>query len=489
MFNAEKYAALLEGLEVTVKQFSELSNSDDDTLRFDAEHYQHHYLAMVNQLKLHQHSKLLDLIKKSVITGHTPSMKIDRFYDGNIAFIKTDNLRENQIVDSFTDYLTEAGNAELKSSKLKLNNILVTIIGATPAIVGRCAIVREEHLPANINQNIALIEADDTKINPNYLNIYLNSKFGRGMLHFHSRQTEQVNLNCREVERVLVPLFPKLEVVISDLSNQSSKLKAASKELYAEAEQELLEAVGLADFKPSTQNTNIKTFAQSFGVSGRLDAEYYQPKYEEVMAQITSQTHAKLLDVVTIKKSIEPGSDAYADEGLPFIRVSDFSKTGLTTPDKCLSDEYYEANQKKLNSLKPKQNTILFSKDGSVGTAYLLREDLHGVTSGAILHLSLKRDDVLPEYLTLVLNSKLVQMQAERDAGGSIILHWRVGEIENVVLPIIALATQTKISELVQQSFSLKAQSEHLLSVAKRAVEIAIEQDEAAAMHFIVNSQ
>ena len=95
----------------------------------------------------------------------------------------------------------------------------------------------------------------------------------------------------------------------------------------------------------------------------------------------------------------------------------------------------------------------------------------------------------MPEYLTLVLNSKLVQMQAERDAGGSIILHWRVGEIENVVLPIIALATQTKISELVQQSFSLKAQSEHLLSVAKRAVEIAIEQDEAAAMHFIENSQ
>jgi type I restriction enzyme S subunit len=37
----------------------------------------------------------------------------------------------------------------------------------------------------------------------------------------------------------------------------------------------------------------------------------------------------------------------------------------------------------------------------------------------------------------------------------------------------------------VQQSFSLKAQSEHLLSVAKRAVEMAIEQDEAAAMEFI----
>ncbi|MDP2229442.1 restriction endonuclease subunit S [Methylotenera sp.] len=206
-------------------------------------------------------------------------------------------------------------------------------------------------------------------------------------------------------------------------------------------------------------------------------------------AILSSQTHAKLVDVVKIKKSIEPGSDAYEDEGLPFIRVSDYSKHGLTTPDKCLSDAYVLDNQALLESLKPKANTVLFSKDGSVGTAYLLREDLHGVTSGAILHLSLKRDDVLPEYLTLVLNSQLVQMQAERDAGGSIILHWRVGEIENVILPIIDLTTQTNISQLVHTSFTLKAQSEHLLNVAKRAVEMAIELDEASAMAWIAEQE
>jgi type I restriction enzyme S subunit len=41
------------------------------------------------------------------------------------------------------------------------------------------------------------------------------------------------------------------------------------------------------------------------------------------------------------------------------------------------------------------------------------------------------------------------------------------------------------ITDLITQSFSLKKQSEHLLDVAKRAVEIAIEQDEAAAMAWI----
>ncbi len=43
----------------------------------------------------------------------------------------------------------------------------------------------------------------------------------------------------------------------------------------------------------------------------------------------------------------------------------------------------------------------------------------------------------------------------------------------------------TKIAALVQQSFALKAESETLLDLAKRAVEMAIEEDEAAAMEFL----
>lgn len=47
------------------------------------------------------------------------------------------------------------------------------------------------------------------------------------------------------------------------------------------------------------------------------------------------------------------------------------------------------------------------------------------------------------------------------------------------------METQTKIAALVQQSFALKAESETLLELAKRAVEMAIEEDEAAAMELL----
>lgn len=204
------------------------------------------------------------------------------------------------------------------------------------------------------------------------------------------------------------------------------------------------------------------------------------------MNKITSQPYDKLVNLAKITKSIEPGSAYYDEEGMSFMRVADFSKNGLTQPQKFLNNYFVNENRDKIMDLKPKKGTILFSKDGSVGSAYQLRQDFNGITSSAILHLSIKDEKrVIAEYLTLALNSQLVQMQAERDAGGSIILHWRVSEIENVVVPIIDFDKQRKIADLIEQSFSLKKQSEHLLEIAKKSVEIAIEKNEETALHFI----
>ncbi|MDR0558513.1 MAG: restriction endonuclease subunit S, partial [Treponema sp.] len=128
-----------------------------------------------------------------------------------------------------------------------------------------------------------------------------------------------------------------------------------------------------------------------------------------------------------------------------------------------------------IDSLKPKKNTILFSKDGSVGTAYMLNEDANFITSSAILHLTVKNKKILPEYLTLALNSEVVRRQAERDAGGSIILHWRIDEIENVAIPLIDTDVQRRIASLIKKSFALRKESGRLLNEAKEAVEREIE--------------
>ena len=107
------------------------------------------------------------------------------------------------------------------------------------------------------------------------------------------------------------------------------------------------------------------------------------------------------------------------------------------------------------------------------------------ISSSGILHLTVKDNAVLPDYLTLVLNSKLVRLQAERSAGGSIIQHWKQSEIENVSIPILPMSSQQKITAKVRESFALRAESKRLLDLAKHAVEVAIEQGEEKAMDMI----
>jgi len=169
------------------------------------------------------------------------------------------------------------------------------------------------------------------------------------------------------------------------------------------------------------------------------------------------------------------------DEGIPFIRVSNITKLGLSNPE--IKIPYNTVPN--ISTLFLKKDTILLSKDGSVGISYKINHDLDAVTSGAILHLSIKDHSVLPDYLTLLLNSTVVQMQAERDAGGSIIQHWKPSEIEQVIIPVLQKEVQVRLSKKIRESFTYKEESERLLQKAKRAIELAIEQDEQTALEWL----
>jgi type I restriction enzyme M protein len=206
-FDAVRYQRLMDGLEAVEISWKVISCKEK--IRIDSEHYQKKYKVLVEKLGSLSVpiQNLESLIKKPVLTGHTPSMLKESYYGGDIKFIKTDNLRENLIQDNFDHFLSNEGNEKIKRSILKENDIIVTIIGATYDIIGRACLIEKEILPANINQNIALIRVDKNKISPFYLNVYLNTLYGRGYLHYLSRQTEQVNLNCREVEELQIPVF------------------------------------------------------------------------------------------------------------------------------------------------------------------------------------------------------------------------------------------------------------------------------------------
>lgn len=440
--------------------------------RIDAEYYQPEYLEIISQLskEMFNSKPLRELVLRPVVTGSTPKIRDCKGDGTDIKFIKTDTLRVGEIVFESADCLPL--NQNTKNSELKSGDILVTIIGATYEIVGRTALFFEDDPKSNINQNVALIRVKN-EIIPGYLEAFLLSKFGRYQLWQQSRQTEQVNLNCREIENILIPsLSNSFQEKINGLIVNSRHSKFDSIVLYKQAEKLLLQELGLKDFLIKNDLSYVVNFSDVKNAD-RVDAEYFQPKYEKLELRIKDYHSKTLGELVAMKKGIEPGSEAYQEEGKLFIRVSSLSKFGIESIDqKYLREDLY---QKLTKEFQPQIGEILLTKDATPGIAYVVKEPIEGIISGGIMRLKIKENLIDPEYLALCVNSLIGQMQSERDAGGSIIVHWKSDQIKNIVIPILPQEKQLEIADLIKKSHEARKKSKQLLDQAKKEVEEMIE--------------
>lgn len=458
-----------------------LKSALERTARVDAEFYSKENLQIENTLKNWNVKPITDDFYVS--DGNHMSVS-DDFRDEGIPYYRGQDIYNIFIESACPICISEKyyNKTNMRRSWLKKNDILLSIVGA---IIGNTSMVYTNN-KATCSCKLAIIRPTETA-NPFLMNVFLKSRYGQNQIQKFRRGTAQTGFLLEDMEQLLVPEFgQQFGSLIQSVIEKVHELVIKSQEKYNEAEKILLSTLSLDTFTPSTQNTSFKSFSDAWA-NERLDAEYYQKKYDDLCEEIHqaegNPNVAKvttLSSVVSIKKSIEPGSEEYGKEGIPFLRVSDISKFELNPPDIFLDRQTFD-----MDGLKPKKGTILFSKDGSVGIAYKVNEDLDAITSSALLHLTVTDKTVNPDYLTLLLNSFLVGMQAERDVGGSILKHWRIDEIKNVKLPILQEKIQSKIAEKVRQSFAMREQSKALLKAATQTVEIAIEQDEAAGMEFL----
>jgi restriction endonuclease S subunit len=472
----------LEGLEISIQNYKELETIID--YRIEAEYFDKRFLKIDSVFEQQNYVNFFEVADYE--NGRAYSS--EEFYEGNggVKVAKIGDVTQKRPNANWSSVSNEEFNKQ-KGHYLVDNDILMTLTGDPPD-VGKVNLFVENKIKSTWNQRVARIflkKKQNSFLNQKVLFIVLSTRYCREQLERYAKGIRQRNLGTECIEKLKLPILGfDIQNKINDYIANSFEKLTQSQSLYRQAEELLSKAVFGGDdcrdaachVSTATPNVNIKTLSASFFSTGRLDAEYYQTKYEEMIDAVRKQNYDLLVNLVNIKKSIEPGSDVYSDEGIPFIRVSDFNKFGISTTDKYLSDRYFKENEAQLTALFPQQGTILFSKDGSVGTACLVQENLQAVTSGALLHLTVKdKTRILPEYLTLALNSPVVQQQAERDAGGSIILHWRINEIEQVLIPLVDFNIQTQIATLIRQSFALRRECETLLNEAKEMVEREIE--------------
>ncbi len=452
-----------------MKTFSIIKKSQlESAMRIDAEYYQQTFLDNIEKIKKYGCDELQKLSIIDITKGETPLWRGDDYLKQGVPFLRSENLISTGLDISNIVFISEKVNKRMKRSIIYPNDILLAIVGAT---IGKIGLATSDYDKYNTNQAIAIVRPKNKELS-NFLSIILETKFCQLQIDRLKGGGARDNLDLHEVKVIKIPKPNTLIDYCNDIVNKIQELQKQNIFLYKQAEKILIEELELKGFNNEEKMLSIVNLSDTEYVH-RIDAEYFQPKYKIIEDKIKKYNAKRLGDLVSIKKGIEVGAEEYQEEGKIFIRVSSMTKFGIVESDqKYLSEKLYEKLKK---DFEPKKGEILLTKDATPGIAYVLKHDIRGIISGGTLRLKLKDNEVEGEYLALCLNSFLGQMQAERDAGGSVIAHWKPEQIKNVLIPILPKEIQEKISNLVKQSFEARKKSKELLEEAKRKVEEMIE--------------
>jgi len=205
----------------------------------------------------------------------------------------------------------------------------------------------------------------------------------------------------------------------------------------------------------------------------RLDAEYYQPEYLDIISKLKSQKSKFLGDLADKVFSGPFGStlksESYQTQGVPFIRIGNIFDVFIEHKNLVYISE---SEHKRIFSTHLNPGDIVFSKIGTIGRLSVISEDLGQVNiseNNIGIRLS-KLSSQEKVSLLFFLLSKYGQLQILRSASGNIQQKLNVTDIESVRVPIFSTQFQQelwnsykKITELRKQSESLYSQAENLL--------------------------
>jgi len=245
--------------------------------------------------------------------------------------------------------------------------------------------------------------------------------------------------------------------------------------LYAEAENLLLAEIGLDSFSPSTENIISIELSEVFGDSGRFDAEFYQMKYRQYHQILARHSEGyKLCNLAVLTKGNQARS--ISDKGVLYASIKDVIGFTIETEER--------TNEGELILVEPSE-LVLAITGATIGKVGINATNEEIAISGDLV--GIKTHDISPYYLQVVLASKPIQEMCRQYTTGATNGHLAVSDVANFPIPLIDDSIQEKISNQVIWAIESKRESKRLLELAKRAVEIAIEQNESAALQIVAD--
>lgn len=466
-FDAARYALLLEGLETAEIPVGQLEFSG----RLDAEYYRPLHLRAEKAVR-EKGGKPLASLCDFVIGPFGSAFNTDRYTDDpTYRYIRGKDVKQMELTEDDNVYMPEDDFTRLAKYALRAGDVLVSVVGT----LGNSALVEPQHVPAIFSCKSTALRVHG--VDPKYLIAYLNSGYGRELLVRKERGAVQKGLNLDDLKSLLVFVAGEtLQKEVADVHLTATKAKRASMQCLADAENTLLRELRLEHWQAPEPLTYVRSSLDAL-TACRLDAEFFTPRVRALLERL-GRDGLTLADVAPARHEAFKPEDA--GETFRYIEIGDMRGDGsvgamvLATRDApSRATQIVRGGDVLTSTVRPIRRLsalINADQDGAVCSSGFVVLRPEGISGAALL--TYLRLPLVCELMNLHTSASLYPAISERDLLG-------------LPIPSIPELTQKVIEAQVLAARAARQRASQLLEAAKRAVEIAIEDSETAALAYL----
>ena len=217
------------------------------------------------------------------------------------------------------------------------------------------------------------------------------------------------------------------------------------------------------------KNPKIGFYVKRSELVGRINAEYYNPKYMKIRKKVTRENYFLLREILYHEKNgIINGKDTstiskdgkrhYSDEGLPYLRVGDVMENEIDME----GAEKIDPSEYDLSKIpKVEVGDLLITRKGTTGRVSVVSNDeIETVLSSEIIRVRLKKECKIngervlidPYYVAAYLNSTYGKQLIIQKQTGGISEGINQPDLKEIEIPILSQSKMDEISKVYRNA-------------------------------------
>ncbi|MDM4018178.1 hypothetical protein [Roseiconus lacunae] len=390
----------------------------------------------------------------------------DEYKNSGVPFLRTLEIKTGFVTTDDCVFLSpETHEREKRTAVFPCDLILAKTGGS----IGYSAVVPEGVSEANICQDLVGVNlTDDT--DPYFVHGFIRSRFGQVQAIRWGQGNAHPHLGLDGIREWSIPDAPiEVQTAIGNRLRKAERLTQLAAFSRHSAESLLNQAL---QFTARHHSDTHPTWSAIESTHGRLDAEFYQPKYLDLDSFVsnlpTSVRRVDTLDTLIHDGAygVLPSSSDYGTGCLPFLRAQDVGDFTVEFKEPMLVPRDYE-NPKAI----AREGDMLLEVKGAIEGGAICPKQADGFLVNGSIYRARVSEDIHPHYLIAVLTSVFGRLQKQRAAANSIISYLSSDFLGALSVPRIDDRVENKVGDLLEQFCSLTYESTAVAAESESDIE------------------